>query len=310
MASFYIQLENKLQKISGDLTPKNIIKALGYTPSNFSGSFNDLKDNPFIDNLDKEFTITDELGNIIAKVDSTGIHSIDFIAGEHKLSTKVDAKYVDEKILDVQLNGLDAVIPVKDVKVNNKSVVVNSIANIDLTNYAKLENIPVVPSLDGYAKLTDIPSLEGYAKTEDIPSLDGYAKLTDIPIIPSLDEYATKEYVNSKLENVTSSNPSTNKYATKEELYQIALEAIESIPLKDDESSEFNIVDANGNIGLKLNSSGLYVKDVIANGHILSNKVDKTYVEQLVLDNTASTDDIDTLFENKNILTKINNEYY
>ena len=52
MATFYIQLKEKLLKISGDLTHDNIVKALGYTPSNFSGNFNDLSDNPFIQNED------------------------------------------------------------------------------------------------------------------------------------------------------------------------------------------------------------------------------------------------------------------
>lgn len=195
-------------------------------------SYNELTDRPIINDNNGTIVFIDNQSeeNKIAQIDSYGVTSTEFIAGEHKLTEKADKSYVDNKL-----------------------------ENIDLT---------------------------GYAKTEDIPSLDGYA---------------TKEYVDSKLENTTSSNPSTNKYATKEELYQIALDAIESIPLKDNESSEFNIVDANGNIGLKLNSSGLYVKDVIADGHILSNKVDKEYVEQLVLDNAASTDDIDTLFENKNI---------
>ena len=32
MATFYIQLENKLLQISGDLTAENISKALGYVP--------------------------------------------------------------------------------------------------------------------------------------------------------------------------------------------------------------------------------------------------------------------------------------
>ena len=95
MATFYIQLKEKLLKISGDLTHDNIVKALGYTPSNFSGSFNDLSDNPFTQNEDGEFNITDEEGNIIATVDEEGIHSVDFIAGEHKLTDKIDATALD-----------------------------------------------------------------------------------------------------------------------------------------------------------------------------------------------------------------------
>ena len=95
MATFYIQLKEKLLKISGDLTHDNIVKALGYTPSDFSGNFNDLSDNPFTQNEDGKFNITDEEGNIIATVDEEGIHSIDFIAGEHKLTDKIDATALD-----------------------------------------------------------------------------------------------------------------------------------------------------------------------------------------------------------------------
>lgn len=95
MATFYIQLKEKLLKISGDLTHDNIVKALGYTPSDFSGNFNDLSDNPFTQNEDGKFNITDEEGNIIATVDEEGLHSIDFIAGEHKLTDKIDATALD-----------------------------------------------------------------------------------------------------------------------------------------------------------------------------------------------------------------------
>lgn len=95
MATFYIQLKEKLLKISGDLTHDNIVKALGYTPSDFSGNFNDLSDNPFTQNEDGKFNITDEEGNIIATVDEEGIHSVDFIAGEHRLTDKIDATALD-----------------------------------------------------------------------------------------------------------------------------------------------------------------------------------------------------------------------
>ena len=95
MATFYIQLKEKLLKISGDITHDNIVKALGYAPSDFSGNFNDLSDNPFTQNEDGKFDITDEQGNIIATVDGEGIHSVDFIAGGHKLTDKIDATALD-----------------------------------------------------------------------------------------------------------------------------------------------------------------------------------------------------------------------
>lgn len=188
MATFYIQLEDRLQKISGDLTHDNIVRALGYTPSNFSGNFNDLEDNPLTQDGNGEFNIVDESGNIIAVVDNKGVHSIDFIAGDHVLS---------EKISKSDLSG----------------------------------------------------------------------------------------------------------YATKEELYQIALDAIESNPLKDDQTDEFNIVDESGYVGLKLNSEGLYVKDVILSNGKLSEKASLKDVENLINNlgfSRATNEDIDSLFNKLN----------
>ena len=66
-----------------------------------------------------------------------------------------------------------------------------------------------IPSLEGYAKLTDIPevpSMENVAMKSDIPSLEGYAKLTDIPEIPeipSLDNYYTKTDVDGMFAEIT-----------------------------------------------------------------------------------------------------------
>ena len=115
MATFYIQLENKLLQISGELTAENISKALGYVPvsPNVTNelsqrvdniTFDSLKDNPFLQDGSGELNIVDEAGNIIAKIDAEGIHSVDFIAGEHRLSDKTDKTYVDEAVKNVKVD--------------------------------------------------------------------------------------------------------------------------------------------------------------------------------------------------------------
>lgn len=192
MATFYIQLENRLQKISGDLTHDNIVRALGYTPSNFSGNFNDLIDNPLTQDGNEELKIVDEIGNIIAIVNSEGIHSIDFIVGNHKLSDKTDKTYVDEVV--------------KNVKV-------------DLTGYA------------------------------------------------------TEEYVN----NIDFYNINNN-------------------PIVNNGDDKLLFVDENGHIGLQLEEDGLYVKDVIADGHTLSQKADKSDIPSL--DGYATESFVNTTLEN------------
>ena len=124
--------------------------------------------------------------------------------------------------------------------------------NIDLSDYVKSEE------LEGYAKTEDIPSLEGYAKSDDIPSLEGYAKEEDIP---SLYGYATQQWVNEQ------------EFAHQDDLLNMSFNDIQDSPITENNDGEVNIVDENGNIALKVNDEGLYVKDVIAGEHILSNKM-------------------------------------
>ena len=215
MAIFYIQLENKLLQISGELTAENISKALGYVPvsPNVTNelsqrvdniTFDSLKDNPFLQDGSGELNIVDEVGNIIAKIDVDGIHSVDFIAGDHKLSDKADKNWVTEFVTETVSEG----------KVN----------------------------LDGYATESWVEN-QGYAKQEDLDNID--------------------------------------------------FNTLKNTPFSDDENGELNIVDENNNIGLRLNSDGLSVKDVIAGDNILSNKVDKENGKGL------STEDFTTALKNK-----------
>ena len=126
--------------------------------------------------------------------------------------------------------------------------------NIDLSSYATKEALTqAINSIDlsAYAKKTDIPSLNGYAKTSEIPSkvsqlendsnylssipeeyvtetelnakgyltehqdLSAYALKTEIP---SLDGYATTQYVDNAIANVPSGgNVDLSNYYTKAE---------------------------------------------------------------------------------------------
>lgn len=472
MATFYIQLENKLLQISGDLTNENISKALGYVPvsPNVTNelsqkvdniTFDSLKDNPFLQDGSGELNIVDEAGNIIAKIDADGIHSVDFIAGEHRLSDKADKSELsnyatkdevsdlvdmsvvtelqgkvntlidtdaDKSVRDiavevltetlvsetateaydtlaemsewikshpedaasintaiqknaVDISNLDTAYKTADVKIltdaqeytnninfytikdnpimdgeagsitfvdetgyiglkfsedgiivkdvitpehtlsskanksfvednyYNKSTVDIKIAEAvtggqvsldgfateqwvneqgflkehqdishlaeksklptktsDLTNDSRFITIDEVPEVTvptkvselendkGYITASDIPeveipSLDGYVKSEDLPNFDEFAKTEDIPEIPSLDGYATEQWVNNK------------NYATEFDLKTIDYSTINNIPTLEDESGEFNIADENGNIGMKVSSEAVYAKD-------------------------------------------------
>ncbi len=161
-----------------------------------------------------------------------------------------------------------------------------------LDGYVKTEDIPSLdglvksedlPNFDEFAKTEDIPSLDGYAKTSDIPSLDGYAKTSDIP---SLDGYASKEWVNNR------------NYATEYDLKTIDYSTINNVPTLEDETGELNIADESGNIGMKVASEAVYAKDFVAGEHKLSEKVDKTYVDNSIAELVdGAPETLDTLNE-------------
>ena len=216
MATFYIQLENKLLQISGELTAENISKALGYVPvsPNVTNelsqrvdniTFDSLKDNPFLQDGSGELNIVDEVGNIIAKIDADGIHSVDFIAGNHKLTDKIDSS-----------------------------------------------------ALNGYAKESWVSAEITKAATEGKVDLTGYA---------------TEEYVNN-----------------------IDFYNIKDNPIVNNGDGKLLFVDENGYIGLQLEENGLYVKDVIADGHTLSQKADKSDIPSL--DGYATESYVNTNLQN------------
>lgn len=235
MATFYIQLKDRLLQISGELTAENISKALGYVPVDSSTlnnyatkeevsslvdmsmveelsqrvdniSFDNLKDNPFLLDGSGELNIVDEQGNIIATVDEEGLHSIDFIAGEHKLTDKIDATALD---------GL-----AKETWVTEYVTKTVTEGKVDLTGYATEEWV------ENQNYLTEHQDISHLATKEEVADVDFY----DIK-----------------------NNPIING----EEGNLIFVDESGNIGLKLDKDNN------------------LTVKDVIAGDHILSNKVDK-----------------------------------
>jgi hypothetical protein len=73
-------------------------------------------------------------------------------------------------------------------------------------------------------------------------------------------------------------------YATEYDLKNIDYSTINNVPVSEDETGELNITDESGNIGMKVASEAVYAKDFVAGEHKLSEKVDKTYVDNLELD--------------------------
>lgn len=186
MATFYIQLQDKLLQISGELSTETISAALGYTPVSpvvteelservDNISFDSLKDNPLLSDGSGELNIVDESGNIGLQLSSNGLFVKDVITPDHILSNKAD-------------------------------------------------------------------------KSE----------------IPSLDEYATKEWINNE------------NYATEHDLKtKVDYVYINNTPLIEDSSGDFNMIDENGNIGFKISTHGAHAKDFLTSAGSLTSALSK-----------------------------------
>ena len=281
MATFYIQLENKLLQISGDLTAENISKALGYVPvdntelNNYATkdevsdlvdmsmveelqwkvdnlSFDTLKDSPFTNDGSGEFNIVDEQGNIVAKIDAQGIHSIDFIAGEHVLSNKADKSALEGLATEDYVNAKITGIP-----------------EVDLSDYAKSEDILPVVSEEIAKVVANAPeNFNTLKEIADYISQDqtGSAELTNrvktLEDAGFLTEHQNISHLASKTEVTT-------------EINNINFYDIQDNPIVNSEEGNLIFVDESGYVGLRLEQNKLYVNDVVAGNHVLSNKVDK-----------------------------------
>lgn len=138
--------------------------------------------------------------------------------------------YVTKSELQAKLDALHINIDLSSYA--TKEELTQAINSIDLSAYALKTDIP---SLDAYAKKTDIPDVSGYltsipeeyvTETElnakgyltEHQDLSAYALKTEIPTVPSLDGYATTEYVDNAIANVPSGGTvDLTNYYTKEE---------------------------------------------------------------------------------------------
>ena len=167
--------------------------------------------------LDKRGTdhLIDELKAYIDSISTGSVDLSDYVT-KSELQAKLDALHIN-----IDLSSYAT-----------KEELTQAINSIDLSAYAKKTDLP---SLDGYAKKTDIPDVSGYltsipeeyvTETElnakgyltEHQDLSAYALKTEIPTVPSLDGYATTEYVDNAIANVpTGGNVDLSNYYTKEE---------------------------------------------------------------------------------------------
>ena len=128
------------------------------------------------------------------------------------------SNYVTKEELQAKLDALHINIDLSSYA--TKEELTQAINSIDLSSYAKKTDIPDVSRY-----LTEIPA-EYVTETElnakgyltEHQDLSAYALKTEIPTVPSLDGYATTEYVDNAIANVPSGgNVDLSNYYTKAE---------------------------------------------------------------------------------------------
>ena len=318
MAKFYIQTDKGLIKVGNDITLENIKAALGYTPSNFSGDFYDLNNNPFSNGADGKFNIVDENQNIIAIVDKDGIHSVEMTAKDsynrvHKLTEKADQSDVETKLDKTEFTD---VITVENVETGEEFVIEDNKGNrgfilnksgvkakdfiisesVSLSNVdGRLSTIEGLLKEDGDDVINNLKNVIDYfndVKEEE----KGAALISDVASNKSkIDNIASTVSANTtaitNLSGVVSSNTTaitTNTSSIETLTSKVNKNTSDISSLKEiintDEDGALYIVDKDNYIGLKLDETGLFVKDVTAKDendkeHKLTEKADITYVD-------------------------------
>ena len=165
--------------------------------------------------LDKRGTdhLIDELKAYIDNLPTGGVDLSDYVT-KSELQAKLDA-------LDINID-LSAYATKEELN--------TAINSIDLSAYAKKTDIPSVPSKVSQLEndsnyLSSIPSeyvtdteLNAKGYLTEHQDLSAYALKTEIPTVPSLDGYATTEYVDNAIANVPSGGTvDLTNYYTKEE---------------------------------------------------------------------------------------------
>ncbi len=185
----------------------------------------------------------------------------DFLKDKVKSALSIDwnniqnkPKFVTPDELEARLDKL-SIPTIKWADVKDKPVI-PSVAGLakesELSNYAKLSDIPKLPDLSGYALKSELPSLKGYAKLTDIPSVTNLASQSDLNNVK-----ATADSAKSKAEQAQSTADANTKkfadYVSKAELQSIDTSNLHKIKKPSEYSDGFSYeVKALSDLGIDL----------------------------------------------------------
>lgn len=188
----YVQTEQGLAQVSPSLTKDKIIAALGYTPADNVSFFEDESG---------ALVIGDERGYAIARIDADGLTTTKISANAIALNGEdlaAKLKSLKDAIDDIEIPEIDL------SNYYNKAEVDNALKNVkvDLTGYAKEEDIPDVSEYDNHIADSEIHvSEEEKAIWNAKTSFSGnYADLAGAPNI--LDDNQEELVVCDKVGNV------------------------------------------------------------------------------------------------------------
>lgn len=94
----YIKSSTGLIRLDQPITSETIKQALGYLPVNFSGNYEDLTNKPIDGGVwthdSNNFYVVDNNENVIALIDETGVHSIDFDINGKSVNSHLEDKTI------------------------------------------------------------------------------------------------------------------------------------------------------------------------------------------------------------------------
>lgn len=191
------------------------------------------------------------------------------------------------KDADTSENAVDTLVELQrlmDGDGFDATELLNRIAALESIDYATKADIPEMPNLDGYATTGEVSQLKSvqdmlldlcvtWSKNENEPdSIKGkikteidkqneniaanYALKSDIPEVPSLDGYATTNYVDEAIAGIEIPEvPSLDGYAKLEDLNNISAPDLSNYALKSDIPSTEGFTSINSNNNLVKDSS-------------------------------------------------------